>query len=116
MEEVKRGEIYFANLNGGEGSVQTGCRPVIIVQNNVGNAHSPTTIVVPLTSKHKKRYLPTHVIIRANDVTGLRCDSVALMEQIRTMSKSDLQNRVGHVDDMAPVDKALSISMGLAMA
>lgn len=116
MKEIKRGEIYFANLNSSESSVQSGFRPVIIVQNNVGNAHSPTTIVVPLTSKQKKKYLPTHVMIKANDVTGLRCDSVALMEQVRTMSKEDLRNKVGCVDDMAPVDKALSISMGLIMA
>lgn len=116
MTKVKRGDIYYANLHSKTlgSSVQSGRRPVIIVQNDVGNTYSPTTIVVPLTSKAKKRYLPTHVMIQANDVNGLRRDSVALLEQVQAMDKTDLCEYVGSIQDMKCVDRALAVSIGLS--
>ena len=86
---------------------------MIIIQNNVGNRHSPTTIIAPLTSKMKKRNLPTHAFIRADEVNGLRRDSVALLEQVQAMDKTDLCEYVGSIEDMTSVDKALMISVGL---
>ena len=110
---VKRGEVYYAQLAPTVGSEQGGLRPVVIVQNDVGNKHSPTTIVVPLTSQLLKKPLPTHQMLEDN--CGLSCISVALCEQIRTIDKSRLQNRIGCADDavVARIDKALKISLGL---
>ena len=112
---VKRGDIFFANLYGSkeDSSVQCGRRPVIIIQNNVGNRHSPTTIIAPLTSKMKKRNLPTHAFIRADEVNGLRRDSVALLEQVQAMDKTDLCEYVGSIEDMTSINKALMVSVGL---
>ena len=85
MKNVKRGEIYYADLSPVIGSEQDGTRPVLILQNDVGNRFSPTTIVAPITSRVKRNRLPTHVSIHAE---GLRCESVALLEQIRTIDKT----------------------------
>lgn len=91
---------------------QAGNRPVVIIQNNVGNKFSPTTIVAPLTSKQKKNSLPTHFLIRANSENGLRTDSVALLEQIRTISKDALTGKIGRIDPSI-IEPALKVSLGL---
>ena len=117
MIQVRRGEIYYADLNRNsvEGSsVQRGLRPVVVVQNDVGNRHSPTTIVVPLTSKHKRNHLPTHVQILADKENGLRLDSVALSEQVQPIDKTCLGEKLGIIRDMNRIDNALSVSIGLA--
>lgn len=111
---VKRGDVYYANLNPIVGSEQGGTRPVLIVQNDVGNHYSPTTIVAAITSRIKRAKLPTHVEISVDD-SGLEVDSVILLEQVRTIDKTRLRERVSHLDDevMERVDKALLISLGL---
>jgi len=113
MKHVKRGEIYYADLNPVVGSEQDGLRPCLVVQNDVGNAHSPTVIVVPLTTTIKKTHLPTHVVI--SQACGLEADSLVLAEQIRILDKSRLGEYVGRVDDheQAAIDHALAISIGL---
>lgn len=113
QQKYFRGEIYFAQLPQGETSEQSGKRPVLIIQNNTGNKHSPTLIVAPLTSSTTKAKLPTHVAIRG---CGLRYPSVVLCEQVVTISKSRLSNRVGEADEatLQTVDKALRISLGLS--
>jgi mRNA interferase MazF len=110
---INRGEIYYTNLSPSQGSEQGGLRPTLIVQNNVGNKHSPTTIVVPLTSRLTKKQLPTHIVLAEG--CGLSCESVVLCEQVRTIDKSRLSNKLGAVSNevMAQVDKALKISLGL---
>ena len=108
---VRRGDIYYADLSPVVGSEQGGLRPVLIVQNDVGNRHAPTTIVVPLTTKFGKHKLPTHVFLQ---IEGLRCESIALCEQVRTISKLRLRQKVGAVADMTEVNTALAISLGLA--
>jgi mRNA interferase MazF len=111
---VNRGEIYYATLSPSQGSEQGGIRPVLIVQNNLGNKHAPTTIVAPLTSRLGKKPLPTHIIVGTS--CGLSCESVVLCEQIRTIDKSRLTTKMGMVDKatMDNIDKALKISLGLA--
>ena len=111
---LKRGDIYYADLCGLEqslGSEQTGRRPVLIIQNDVGNLHSPTTIVAILTSK-KKRNLPTHVAIR--DIAGLSQTSTACLEQIKTIDKSRLERYCGNIGNemMQKVERAMLISLG----
>ena len=116
ITEVRRGDVFYANLTHNEklgSSVQSGLRPVVIIQNDIGNANSPTTIVVPLTSKQKRRDLPTHVKIRANRQNGLRCDSVALLEQVQPIDKTNLINYLGSIDDMSGINHALMVSVGL---
>ncbi len=111
---VKRGEIYYADLSPVVGSEQGGIRPVLIVQNDVGNRHSPTVIAAAITSRHEKAKLPTHIDLSA--VTcGLAKDSVVLLEQIRTIDKRRLRERMGELDtaSMQKVNDALSISFGL---
>ena len=109
---IKRGEIYYADLNPVKGHEQGGVRPVLILQNNLGNTYSPTTIVAPITSKVGKTVLPTHVAIKAK---GLPVNSLVLLEHICTMDNSRLQNCVGFANDetMEKVDMALSISLSL---
>ena len=111
---IKRGEIYYANLSPVVGSEQGGVRPVMIVQNNVGNRYSPTVIVAAITSKINKAKLPTHIELSAR-VYGLERDSVVLLEQIRTLDKARLLERIGMVGDnvLRQIDAALSISLGL---
>jgi len=112
---VKRGEIYYADLSPVVGSEQGGIRPVLIVQNNVGNKFSPTVIAAAITSQKYKANLPTHIRIHAPDC-GLARDSIVLLEQVRTLDKRRLRERMGMLGtvDMNRVDRALSVSFGLA--
>ncbi|MDS1029210.1 type II toxin-antitoxin system PemK/MazF family toxin [Bacillota bacterium LX-D] len=111
---VRRGDIFFAQLNPVIGSEQGGVRPVLIIQNDIGNQYSPTTIVVAITSQIFKSKLPTHVEISA-EKSGLEKDSVILTEQVRTIDKSRLKQKVTFLDDeiMEKVNKALEVSLGL---
>ena len=112
---VKRGEIYYADLSPVVGSEQGGIRPVLIVQNDVGNKHSPTVIAAAITSKKEKSQLPTHISVSAQSC-GLSKDSVVLLEQVRTLDKRRLKERMGELDSssMAQVNNALQVSFGLA--
>lgn len=114
LEMIKRGEIYFAQLNPVVGSEQGGIRPVLVVQNDIGNQYSPTTIVLAITSQINKAKLPTHVELRA-DTYGMERDSVILAEQIRTIDKTRLKQRIAVLKDdlMEKVDQALAISLEL---
>ena len=114
MSTVKRGEIYYADLSPVVGSEQGGVRPVLIVQNDTGNRHSPTVIAAAITSKLTKAKLPTHIRL-SRQTTGLNRDSIILLEQIRTLDKSRLRERMGQLDEstMSAVDNALSVSFGL---
>jgi Growth inhibitor len=111
---VKRGDIFYADLSPVVGSEQGGIRPVIIIQNDIGNKYSPTVIVAAITSQINKAKLPTHVEISSEDY-GLNKDSVVLLEQIRTLDKRRLKEKIGHMTDidMRKVDDALLISVGL---
>ncbi|MDR3189678.1 MAG: type II toxin-antitoxin system PemK/MazF family toxin [Lactobacillaceae bacterium] len=114
--KVLRGDIFFADLSPVTGSEQGGQRPVVIVQNDVGNLYSPTTIVVPITAKLAKPKLPTHVGLLASiKETGILRDSVILAEQVRTIDKTRIQDRIGKVPGnvLAKIDQALVISLGL---
>ncbi len=112
---IKRGEIYYADLRPVVGSEQGGIRPVLIVQNDIGNKYSPTTIVVALTTKIKKSSIPTHVDIHSNQINGLKEDSTALCEQFRTIDKKRLKDRVGSVDidTMDNVLNAVKVSLNM---
>ena len=107
---VKRGEIYYADLSPVVGSEQGGIRPVLIVQNDVGNKHSPTVIAAAITSQRDKTHLPTHIEVQA-DKCGLAKDSIVLLEQIRTIDKKRLKDKMGELDlrSMNKVNTALSI-------
>ncbi|MBP3284674.1 MAG: type II toxin-antitoxin system PemK/MazF family toxin [Clostridia bacterium] len=111
---VKRGDIYYADLSPVVGSEQGGVRPVLIVQNNVGNKFSPTVIAAAITSQINKAKMPTHIEIDANDY-GLSKDSVILLEQVRTIDKKRLKERIGHLNEnlMDKVNEAIEISFGL---
>ena len=111
---MKRGEVYLADLSPVQGSEQGGKRPVVIIQNNVGNRHSPTVIVAAITGKINKAKIPTHVEI-SKDTYKLDMDSVILLEQIRTVDKTRLEEKLTYLDEdkMAEVDRALMISLGL---
>lgn len=111
---IKRGDIYYADLSPVIGSEQGGVRPVLIVQNNVGNKYSPTVIAAAITSQQAKANLPTHIAINAND-SGLAKNSVVLLEQIRTIDKQRLKEKMGSIDNssMNRVNQAISISFGL---
>jgi len=114
---VKRGDIYYADLSPVVGSEQGGLRPVLIVQNDVGNRYSPTVIAAAITSRLGKNRLPTHIDVLAEraDRVGLTKDSVILLEQMRTLDKRRLGEKMGHLDDetMTAVDNATSVSLGL---
>ncbi|MGN0660870.1 MAG: type II toxin-antitoxin system PemK/MazF family toxin [Oscillospiraceae bacterium] len=114
MLGVKRGEIYYADLSPVVGSEQGGVRPVLIVQNDVGNKYSPTVIAAAITSQKEKAKLPTHIALQAQ-TCGLAKDSVVLLEQIRTIDKKRLKERMGEIDQssMNKINNALSISFGL---
>ena len=114
MQTVRRGDIYYADLSPVVGSEQGGVRPVLIVQNDTGNRHSPTVIAAAITSQTGKTKLPTHIELAARSV-GLNRDSVILLEQIRTLDKSRLRERMGKLDakTMTAVDNALAVSFGL---
>lgn len=111
---VKRGEIYYADLSPVVGSEQGGVRPVLIVQNDIGNKYSPTVIAAAITSQREKAKLPTHIEINAQNC-GLAKNSVVLLEQIRTIDKRRLKEKMGALDErsMYRVNSALSISFGL---
>ena len=111
---VKRGDIYYADLSPVVGSEQGGIRPVLIVQNDVGNRFSPTVIAAAITSQKYKTNLPTHIRVNA-DGCGLAKDSIVLLEQVRTIDKQRLKEKMGSLDtgSMGRVDKALSVSFGL---
>ncbi len=112
---IKRGDIYYADLSPVIGSEQGGVRPVLIVQNDIGNKYSPTVIAAAITSQINKAKLPTHIEISALEY-GLLKDSVILLEQIRTIDKKRLREKIGRLDEelMDKVNEALSISFGLA--
>jgi len=111
---IKRGDIYYADLSPVVGSEQGGVRPVLIVQNNVGNKYSPTVIAAAITSQINKAKMPTHIEINAEDY-GLTKDSVILLEQVRTIDKKRLRERIGHLNEglMDKVNDAIEISFGL---
>ena len=110
---VNRGEIYYADLSPAFGSEQGGIRPVVIVQNNTGNKHAPTTIIAPITSQIGKKPLPTHILFNG---CGIPKDSVILLEQIRTIDKGRLRQRIGQLppEKVEVLDSAIKISLGLA--
>lgn len=112
---VKRGDIYYADLSPVIGSEQGGVRPVLVVQNDVGNKYSPTVIVAAITSQINKAKMPTHIEIKADDY-GLSRDSVILLEQIRTIDKRRLREKAGQIDEglMWKINEAISISFGLS--
>ena len=111
---IKRGDIYYADLSPVVGSEQGGLRPVLIIQNDIGNRYSPTVIAAAITSRMGKNRLPTHIDIHADRV-GLAKDSVVLLEQIRTLDKRRLKERMGHLDDqtMQTVNSAIAVSFGI---
>lgn len=111
---IKRGDIYYADLSPVVGSEQGGVRPVLIVQNDVGNKYSPTVIAAAITSQRDKTKLPTHIQVNA-DNSGLAKDSIVLLEQIRTIDKQRLKEKMGSLDDhsMDMINRALSVSFGL---
>lgn len=111
---IKRGDIFYADLSPVVGSEQGGLRPVLIIQNDVGNKYSPTVIAAAITSRMGKAKLPTHIDIHADRV-GLSKDSVVLLEQIRTLDKRRLKEKMGHLDGavMARINSAIAVSFGL---
>ncbi len=111
---VKRGEIYYADLSPVVGSEQGGVRPVLIVQNDIGNRYSPTVIAAAITSQRDKNKLPTHIELEPTHC-GLTKESIVLLEQIRTLDKRRLKERMGRLDEesMGRIDHALEVSFGL---
>lgn len=111
--DVKRGEMYFADLNPIIGSEQGGVRPVLIIQNDAGNRHSPTVVVAAITSKTKKSVLPTHYTLPVE--SGLEVSSIVLLEQVRTIDKLRLERYIGQLDEttMKGIDCALAVSIGI---
>lgn len=114
---VKRGDMFYADLSPVIGSEQGGVRPVLIIQNDRGNKYSPTVIAAAITSQTGKNKLPTHIEIDSKSY-GLKADSVVLTEQIRTIDKSRLKEKIGHIDDGKIIDRinnAIGVSFGLAL-
>ena len=112
---VKRGDMFYADLSPVVGSEQGGIRPVVIIQNDTGNKHSPTVIAAAITSQTGKTKLPTHIEIEPEQ-SGLKAESVILTEQIRTIDKSRLKEKIGHIDDgeiINQINNALGVSFGL---
>ena len=112
---IKRGDMFYADLSPVVGSEQGGIRPVVIIQNDLGNKYSPTVIAAAITSQTNKNRLPTHIEIDAG-AEGLKSNSVILTEQIRTIDKSRLKEKIGHIDDavvMNKINDALGVSFGL---
>ena len=113
--QIKRGVMFYANLSPVVGAEQGGIRPVLIIQNDLGNKYSPTVIAAAVTSQTGKNKLPTHIEIDSQSC-GLKSDSIVLTEQIRTIDKSRLKEKIGHIDDENIIDKvnnALGVSFGL---
>lgn len=112
---IKRGDMFYADLSPVVGSEQGGIRPVLIIQNDVGNKYSPTVIAAAITSQKTKNKLPTHIEIGSNEC-GLKSDSIVLTEQIRTIDKSRLKEKIGHIEDntvINQINNALGVSFGL---
>lgn len=112
---VKRGDMFYADLSPVVGSEQGGIRPVVIIQNDMGNKYSPTVIAAAITSQTGKNDLPTHIKLGSQDC-GLKADSVVLAEQIRTIDKSRLKEKIGHIEDnkiIEQINSALGVSFGL---
>lgn len=111
---IKRGDIFYADLSPVIGSEQGGIRPVLIIQNDMGNKFSPTVIAAAITSRQMKTKLPTHITLN-NKISGLPKDSVVLLEQIRTLDKKRLKEKIGTIDlfSMHRINRALSVSFGL---
>ena len=112
---IKKGDMFYADLSPVIGSEQGGVRPVIIIQNDMGNKYSPTVIAAAITSKQQKAKLPTHIAIDSKNI-GLKTDSVILAEQIRTIDKSRLKEKIGHIEDekiMNKINNALVVSFGI---
>ena len=112
---IKRGDMFYADLSPVVGSEQGGIRPVLVIQNNIGNKYSPTVIVSAITSQLNKNKLPTHIEIDSEEY-GLKSDSIILTEQIRTIDKSRLKEKIGHINDvkvMSKIDNALGVSFSL---
>ena len=112
---IKRGDMFYADLSPVVGSEQGGIRPVLIIQNDVGNKHSPTVIAAAITSQTTKNKLPTHIEINPEE-SGLKADSIVLTEQIRTIDKSRLKEKIGHINDeriINELNSALGVSFGL---
>ncbi len=112
---IKRGDMFYADLSPVVGSEQGGIRPVLVIQNNIGNKYSPTVIVSAITSQLNKNKLPTHIELDSEEF-GLKSDSIILTEQIRTIDKSRLKEKIGHINDakvMNKIDNALGVSFGL---
>ena len=111
---VKRGDIFYADLSPVVGSEQGGTRPVLIIQNDTGNRHSPTVIAAAITSQTGKARLPTHITLAGHDV-GLTKDSIVLLEQVRTIDKRRLREHMGHADEalMNQINNAIAVSFGL---
>ncbi len=113
---IKRGDMFYADLSPVVGSEQGGIRPVLIIQNDLGNKYSPTVIAAAITSQTNKTKLPTHIEIGGEATHGLKNNSVILAEQIRTIDKSRLKEKIGHIDDelvMNKINNALGVSFGL---
>ena len=113
--EISRNDIWFAGLGFKNGSIQGGTRPVYIIQNDMGNKHSPTTIVAPITSKMGKKELPTHILIQP-EKSGLEKDSIILCEQLQTVNQNDLIKKVNHINDstiITSVNNAIKTSINL---
>lgn len=113
---VKRGEIYYADLSPVVGSEQGGVRPVLIIQNDTGNRYSPTVIAAAITSQMGKARLPTHIELPVSKSSGLSRNSTVLLEQVRTLDKKRLRERMGRVDEdlMEQIDLAIAVSFGLS--
>ena len=111
---IRRGDIYYADLSPVVGSEQGGVRPVLVIQNDIGNKHSPTVIAAAITSQINKAKLPTHIELQARSY-GLSKDSVILLEQVRTIDKRRLKERMGRLDEgvMSRVDEAIAVSLGI---
>lgn len=111
---VKRGDIFYADLSPVVGSEQGGVRPVLVIQNDIGNKYSPTVIAAAITSRINKAKMPTHIELAARDF-GLQKDSVILAEQVRTIDKRRLREKIGCINEelMVRVNEALAVSMGL---
>ena len=112
---IKRGDMFYADLSPVIGSEQGGIRPVVIIQNDMGNKYSPTVIAAAITSQTGKNKLPTHIELDSG-MSGLKANSVVLAEQIRTIDKSRLKEKIGHIEDnqiMDQINNALGVSFGL---
>ena len=116
MKKIKRNEIYYVNFGCGFGSEQSNVRPSLILQNDVGNLHSPTTIVAPFTKQLKSPYMPTHIEIEKNNINNLNENSILLLEQITTVDKSRIQRKIGRITDFKTISKinsGIKTSLGI---